>query len=362
MKTLSLEDFKFPFSSSTKIRDALKLQVMPYSSAGNVELFPVVTSKKGKETNGIVFYVFPDELSLPNDSGKIIPAPLLFISQLSVYNGCGVTMWVDEKNISSLLWQENKPVLSRWKKYSQDKDEQEKIIENELSWYDSYCEQKELERGGNFIANVSADNNELNDYEGAEFLNTVTESFKICPWLSNVNLSRAVLEGARGLERTVKFLTKASLFLLIAGVLTLSGSLLNYLHITDEVQKVRSNSENLYREVFDKEHRGRIANPVALARDKIATIKGNSSGSSHGLDEVLGNLGDIFTDDESLKTITIDIIRYNSEGLDCTGSAPDMTTILNFRKAWENIAGHVQLDNTQSVSGIGYRFDLRIRW
>ena len=362
MKTLSLEDFKFPFSSATKIRDALKLQVMPYSSAGNVELFPITTVKKGKESNGFVFYVSPEELSIPeqkgqkNTLGKILPAPLPFISKLADYNGSGVTMWIDENNVSSLLWQNNKPILSRWKKYYSDE-----TINREISWYDSYCEQKELERGGNFIINVAGDN-EIDEANKSEFLNIISESFKTCTWLSNVNLSQLALEGARGLERTVKFLTKVALILAIAGGISLAGSLLNYQHLTQEVQKVRSNSESLYREVFDKEHRGRIANPVSLARDKIASIKGNSNASVHGLDEVLENLGSIFADEESLKTITIDIIRYNSEGLDCTGSAPDMTTILNFRKAWENIANHVQLDNTQSVSGIGYRFDLRIRW
>ena len=41
MKSLSLEDFTFPFSNSTKIREALKLQVLPFSAAGNVDIFPV---------------------------------------------------------------------------------------------------------------------------------------------------------------------------------------------------------------------------------------------------------------------------------------------------------------------------------
>ena len=39
-----------------------------------------------------------------------------------------------------------------------------------------------------------------------------------------------------------------------------------------------------------------------------------------------------------------------------------MTTILNFRKAWSDYASAVQVDNTQFVAGIGYRFDLRVRW
>ena len=70
-------------------------------------------------------------------------------------------------------------------------------------------------------------------------------------------------------------------------------------------------------------------------------------------------MGEVFS---AVSGITIDIVRYNADGIDCTGVAPDMTTALNFRKAWEDKANLVQVDNTQFVSGIGYRFDLRVRW
>ena len=46
MRSLSLETFTFPFSNTTKIREALRLQVMPFAAAGELEIFPVVTSKE----------------------------------------------------------------------------------------------------------------------------------------------------------------------------------------------------------------------------------------------------------------------------------------------------------------------------
>ena len=60
MKSLSLEDFSFPFSNATKIREALRLQVMPFSAAGELEIFPVVISKAGRGVNGLVWYVSPE--------------------------------------------------------------------------------------------------------------------------------------------------------------------------------------------------------------------------------------------------------------------------------------------------------------
>ena len=347
MKSLSLEDFDFPFQNTTKIRDALKLQVMPFTAAGELEIFPVTLSKYGRSSSGIVWYVSPEELDVPDVSGKIWPSPLPLISGLSDYNGNGVTMWLDEENVASILWQSNRPIMYRWKKYSQDAESRE------LSWYDAYCASRELERGGNFVMNAAN-----GDYSGEDFPEIVSESVKICPWISDVNLSRTVLEGARDLERTLKLLTKVSIWLIVIGAIVLGAELVKFLHVDSQVQKVRARSERYYRETFDPTRTGRIANPVNLARDRIASLTGKSE-EGHPLDEVLADLGEVFG---QVSGITIDTIRYNADGIDCVGVAPDMTTALNFRKAWEDKANLVQVDNTQFVSGIGYRFDLRVRW
>ena len=364
MKSLSLEDFTYPFTNATKIREALRLQVMPYTAAGELELFPVILNKTGRNVNGIVWYSSPDELDMgslayaSHGNVKVWPAPLPFISQLAEYNGSGVTMWLDEENVCSLLWQSNKPVLYRWKKLTGEHPE-----EKELAWYDSYCKARELDRGGNFIINASGETDEEGN---EEFYEIVNDSVKTCSWIANVNLSRSALEGARDLERTVRLLTRASCWLLLLGAVTLGACIWKWSQVQGQVHEVRTRSENYYRQTFDPTHTGRVANPVTLARDKIAEISGAGT-EAHPIEEVLADLGEIFLSREGMRAeqsmdITMDIIRYNSEGIDCTGSAPDMTTILNFRKAWESRASLAQVDNTQFVSGIGYRFDLRVRW
>lgn len=358
MKSLSLEDFSFPFTNSTKIREALRLQVMPFSAAGNVELFPVVLNRTGRSSNGIVWYVSPEELDVPvlsydSSTTKIWPAPLPFISQLESYNGTGVTMWIDEENVCSLLWQENKPVLYRWRKLIDEHTE-----EKELAWYDAYCKARALDRGGNFVVNASGDSDDAEADE--EFCGIVTDSVNICPWIGSVNLSRSALEGAMGLERNVRLLTRAACWLLVLGVIALGTGLLRWQQVQAQVQEVRDRSERYYKEVFDPQRTGRVSNPVVLARDRIAEFSGTGT-EGHPLEEVLADLGDIFREGGS-QDITLDVIRYNSDGIDCTGTAPDMSTILNFRRAWEDKANMAQVDNTQFVSGIGYRFDLRVRW
>ena len=351
MRSLSFEDFTYPFSSTAKIRDALKLQVMPYSAAGELEIFPVILEKSGRTSSGIVWYVSPDELDIPSShSQKIWPSPLPFVSGLKEYGGNGATIWVDEENISSILWQSNRPVLYRWKKLS-GHDAEEEIT----SWYDRYCEARGLIRGGNFVVKASG-----NTEAGEEFSDVISESVEICPWIAEVNLSRRVLEGARDLERTVRTLAKVSGGLVIAGAVMLGAEILEYYHTSLEVTEARERSEKFYRETFDPERTGRISNPVTLARDKIASFTGKGE-DGRQIDEVLADMGEVCSD-FSDSSMTIDTIRYNADGLDCTGTAPDMTTVLNFRRSWEEKANLVQVDNTQFVSGIGYRFDIRIRW
>ena len=363
MKSLSLEDFTFPFSSNTRIASALRLQVMPFTAAGTLELFPVTITRSGlgkKGASGIVWYASPDELNIPalsyeSGSGKTWPAPLPFISQLESYNGSGVTMWIDEENICSILWQERKPVLYRWRKLINEHSE-----EKELAWYDSYCTAKNLDRGGNFVVNAAGES-DTEDDDGT-FSGIVAESVKICPWINDVNLSRSALEGARDLERTVRLLTRAACWLLVMGVIALAGGVLRWNQVDSQVQEVRTRSENYYKQTFDPQRTGRVSNPVNLARDKISELTG-TSGPSHPIEEVLADIGEIFSSASTGSTdITLDVIRYNGEGIDCTGTAPDMTTVLNFRKAWEERNNMAQVDNTQFVAGIGYRFDLRVRW
>ena len=212
---------------------------------------------------------------------------------------------------------------------------------------------RELERGGNFVVNASG-----GEYAGGDFAEIVSDSVRICPWIADVNLSRTILEGARDLERTVNVLSRVSVWLLILGIVMLGAEFLRWYQLDGQVKETRARSERFYRETFDPTRTGRIANPVNLARDRIASLTGKSE-EGHPLDEVLADLGEVFG---QVSGITIDTIRYNADGIDCVGVAPDMTTALNFRKAWEDKANLVQVDNTQFVSGIGYRFDLRVRW
>ncbi|MCR4819472.1 MAG: hypothetical protein K5841_11000 [Fretibacterium sp.] len=355
MRSLSLDVFSFPFSNAAKVREALRLQVLPYAAAGTVEIFPVILERTGRGASGVTWYVSPEELAaLPEETGSgglVWPAPLPLASSVE---GTGVTLWKDEDNLCSILWQDYKPVLTRWRPGSRSLKGKGATPESEMAWFDAYCRGQGLERGNSFVLDAT-------DPEAFASVGTITrESLEHSPWLRSVNLSRRALEGAMGLERSVRLLTRAACWVLLMGGLVLAGSLLRLNQLQNKTEEVRGRSEALYREVFDSTHTGRIGNPVSLARDRIAALQGGVS-EGRGLDAALADLGEVFAENPNLD-VAVDVLRYNAEGLDFTGSAPDMSTVLTFRKAWEGRASLSQLDNTQSVSGVGYRFDLRVRW
>lgn len=349
MRSLSVSAFAFPFGSVMRVREALRLQTLPYASAGDMELFPTVLERTPRSSSGVVWYASPAEMDFPEPSGGasplVWPAPLPLVSRIG---GMGVTLWADEENLCSLLWNDGRPVLCRWCARAKG------TPESELAWYDRYCRAQGQERGESFV--LDATKPEALREVGA----IARESLARYPWIGTVNLSRTALEGAMGLERSVRLLTRVAGWVLLMGALVLTGNVLRWHQVRSGAEAVRARSEVLYREAFEPERTGRIGNPVALARDRIAELRG-SDAEGRSLEDVLAELGGVFAENPSMD-VTLDVLRYNAEGLDCTGSAPDMSTVLTFRKAWEGRAALSQLDNTQSVPGLGYRFDLRVRW
>ena len=227
--------------------------------------------------------------------------------------GTGVALWADEENLCSILWQDWRPALTRWT--SRDRSSPEA----ELAWFDRCCAARKLERGASFVLDAR------DPGAAAALEESARESLSHCPWLRTLNLSRRALEGAMGLERDVRLMTCAACWILLMGVLTLAGSVLRWRQALSRVDGARLRSEDLYRQAFDPTHTGRISNPVALARDRIAELQGGTEGRELG--SVLADLGAVFTENPSMD-VKVDVLRYNAEGLDCTGSAPDMNTVL----------------------------------
>jgi hypothetical protein len=295
---------------------------------------------------------------------RVWPAPLPLVSQVE---GEGVTLWLDEENICSMLWRGGVPVLYRWKSRKRRAQTQGSQIqepqaqgsrqaseESELAWYEAYCKSKEEEVGASFALDVTRGSNNPGLPE------IVKKSLTLYPWIGEVNLSRSALDSALGLERTVNSLSRVASWLLVMGLFVLGGNALRYYETQRSVNALRDRSSELYRSTFDPSRTGRIPDPLNLALARVAELRG---GSSEGrlINEMFTDLGAIFEQDPSID-VTLDFARYNLEGVDYTGSAPNMEAAQDFWRAWLERASTAQLGNVQNAPGVGYRFDLSVKW
>ena len=345
-RMLSVSGFKFPFSNPARIRDAIKLQTVSYSGGSSIQIFPVPVNKSSKETSGFSFFLPDNELIefgeiIENASSPIFPAPLSLASSV---NGNGTTVWMDEKNICSVVWRSGVPELYRWRA------KKESALETEIGWLKKYCESKEIEEE-NDIFIFDAEN------DPADLLSIIRQSFASFPWLREVNLSRSAINSAMILEKFVRYASKAAVWLTVFGTVFAAGSWMSYSINSKALLDTRNSSEKLYREVFDRE--GRIVDPVSQARGRINALRGSGT-AEKTLSDVLSDIGVPLL----MKSInvTVDSMRYNSEGADLVGSAGDMATIQTFRTSLADMGGSVQLGDVQQIPGGGFRFNLGVRW
>jgi len=350
-KSVAIMPFAFPFNNISRAREALKLQTLPYATAGKMELFPVVIKKTPRSCSGVALHLPASELEnfptpSPQAENVVWPAPLPLAAKVG---GEGITFWVDEDNICSMLWRDGVPAFYRWKSRA------DTTIEAEYAWYERYCKSKGEEFGDVFTLDAT------NPSQMAEFQDIAKESMALFPWIGGVNMSRRALDSAVVLERTVNSLSKVACWFLIIGLLFLTGNALRLYEARRNTNQLRTRTVELYRSVFEPNRVGSIPDPIGLARFHVHNARGDFS-EGRSITEMFYDLGEIFEQNPDMG-ITVDVARYDSNGVIYTGTAPDMETVHRFRGAWAERVYSANIGNLSIVpGGSGYRFDLSVRW
>ena len=86
-RSVAITPFSFPFNNVLRVREALKLQTLPYSAAGEMELFPSILEKTSRASRGVTLYIPSGELkNFPAPPSRIEnrvwPAPLPLVSKV----------------------------------------------------------------------------------------------------------------------------------------------------------------------------------------------------------------------------------------------------------------------------------------
>lgn len=351
-RSVAITPFSFPFNNVLRIREALKLQTLPYATAGEMKLFPFIIEKTSRASSGVAVYTPSGELEnypVPSTQmeNRVWPAPLVLVSKVG---GEGVTFWLDEENICSMLWRGGIPILYRWKSRA------DATSDTELAWYERYCKSRGEEVGEVFVMDATI------PPELAKIPDIAKESLALCPWIGDVNMSQSALDSAVVLERLVQSLSKVASWILIMGLLILVGNGLRYYEARRNTNEFRRRAVELYRSAFEPTRTGAIPDPLGLARSAVHELRaGPTDGRS--ISDMFYDLGAIFEQNPGMEGITLDVTRYNPEGVNYTGSAPNMEMAQEFRRAWAEKAYSAQLGSLSSIpGGSGYRFELYVRW
>jgi hypothetical protein len=354
---LSVSGFKYPFSNPVRIREAIKLQTVSYSGGNSIQIFPVPVNKTSKEASGFSFFLPDSELTELEKITEIASSPIFpaALSLASSVDGNGITVWMDEKNICSVIWRSGVPELYRWHANN------ESALAAEISWLKKYCENKEIKNEENKENEESEEKNDVFIFDAendSESLHSIMkQSFSSFPWLREINLSRSAINSVMILERFVRYTSKAAVWLAVFGSLFTVGAWMNHSSVTKALADTRVNAEKLYRDVFDRD--GRIVDPVSQARGRIDALKGSGT-TGRALSSVLSDLG-VPWQTKSIK-ITIDLMSYSPDNVSISGTATDMGEVQSLRASLSEIGGNVTLGEFSNVPGSGWRFNLRVNW
>ena len=347
--SLSIQPFSFPFSGQTAIREAVKLQVQPFTSGKPlIEAFPTVCSREGEGSAGITCFLSSEELAVVESvaakarSLRVWPLPLALAARLPD-NGLAACILKDE--ICSMLFTGGIPVLYRIV------SRKRKTIEDETDWIRSFASGRGVEELETYVWEDSEDGAARDDLAGM-----ASETLSRKHFAPDVNLSVRAVDTVLALEKGIRLCTRAASWILLAGLCAAGGMYAQREFSLRALDRIRDQGTALYRSVFDAT--GKIVDPVSQARGKLNAARGGEKGLI--LEVMLARLG------ASVKaagetSVSVESLRYNAEGADLTGSVPDMERLQAFQKGI-SVSFRTQLGDIQQIPGGGLRFSMNLRW
>ncbi len=351
-KTLSLQEFSYPFSDTLQIREALNLKILPFSSAsGGIEVFPTITSRDGKSSNGVAWFVSREELDKFENSGSkkggrniYLPLPVIFSS---MFDNAGVGIWADSENICAMIFRDGGvPAFYGWK--SRKKTSPDEYF----NWLVDLAGSSGIEINDKLIIDSEKDPDHSDRI--IEMLLKFTEESSLS---GEVNLSRSELDTELYIERLFRIAGKTAMLLFVTGAILLGTSIFRYYTFASTTDWLDERSEQIYREVFDPS--GRIVDPLSQAKGKIRALTTEDSGMK--IDKILGILGRS-SDELGKSKIILDVLRYNGDNIDINGSTMEMTSVQKFQEILRKHGIEPQIGDIQQIPGGGLRFTMAIGW
>lgn len=343
-KTLVVLPFAYPFVATMQIREVLRLKVRALLGDRVSDLFlvPLVTEKKGKNSQGAAFLLAGTESAefekQMGGEGRVFwPAPLAFASEV---NGSGLILWADEQQLCSLWIEEWIPQLYRWVPLS------EGDIDSEKRLFEAYAKSmgKSIDQ---LLVREAADS-------GREDLQKIANStLAACPSYRNLDLSSKGADSAEQRERFLGGVMRMARLLVAAGFLFAAFSAGLWAQRASLADRTAQLSGTVYEAAFNEKSR----DPKRTAREKLASVRQGGEGNDFSalLKIILSPWAELPQGD-----LRLDSLRYSSEKTELQGTAKNTNSIQQLREAIGKNGLDVKAGDISQIPGGGFRFSLSI--
>lgn len=347
-RNLSLHPFSYPFSGTSRVREALKIQFKPLLGEGaeHVSIIPFFVGREKKSSSGCVFLLFGDEtrqieegLTKGDDQYLVWPAVMAFAGEVQ---GNGLILWSDDRTITT-LWLENWVPMF----YKTSDADKTSLEEEERVALDYIAKQ------GHIAPQVLLfDRRDVTD---ADAQACGTKTLADCPAYEQLDLSSKGTNLLEQREKTIGFLSRFGKIAIATGMLALIATGTLFLQHKSLAERSAGNAESVYSASFGE----RSGQPLASASTKLRSVR-QTTEADVSLHAVMRSITKTWDNLGASDDIAIESLKYGTENTDILGTALDNESIQNLRQRLEDAGYTPKTDNIQKIPSGELRFNMSL--
>ena len=341
-RTLSVQPFAFPFSQPGKVREALRLRLLPLLGEGLAQtlVVPLVTERRGKGCSGVAWIARRDELeslSARVGEARFWPAPLALLGE----EPDGVLGVVEDDGVAALFVAGGIPRGYRWQRLSGQSPED--LRENLLAQGDALgcpgpCRVVDLR----------------DPSQRERFLQEAPRGYGALPFLGDFDLSLRGAAHAESRSRSLHTLRRLSWILGLGGGLFCLAAGYQWLDGFRTQETATQAQYRVFRGAFGEESPG---DPLMEAKRRLRRAGASTSGLSFG--DLLALMGQAFKDQG--QGVRLESLRYGPDKSEIQGSASTTEAVQAFRKRVDDGPLSAAMGDLQQIPGGGFRFVLTLK-
>ena len=340
---LSVFPFSLPFSSTARVKEALRIQYRPLlgNATAGIALVPFFVEKTKKSSRGCVFLFYEEEVQ--KFESFLASSDCLLWPRFMAYAACcagnGLVVVTTEDTIVTACFVDYIPQFYKTIEAARSTAEQEK--DAALSALGTLAASMEI---------VFIDERDLDADALRRFGNDVLAN---CPAYAQLDLSSKGTTQLERREQVLSTLQQGGKALCVCGAVLFLLSCGIYFQNSAILRQTPLHNETLYATAFGENSRQPLASSLAHVRELHA---GAGEQTLHTLLQTLSN---VWVEGE-FSGLAIENLKYGNDSADFTGTSENNENIQKLRAAIEAAGYLPKVENIQRIPGGALRFTMSI--